>query len=303
MTTAESKPRVLVVDDSKTDLEIISIVCDALGCIVDLASDAFETLDLYRERNYDLVLTDYVMEPMNGIYVVSKVKELDPDAICLLVTGFPDGAVRRLVEDERVFDLITKPIQAAELKETLRLALNQSRGATEKVSGIALSNRMDDCAALTGDSPKIQKIRDQVAQSIKKHKPLLLTGSQGPGKMDIARFIHRNGPHAGKPLVEVACPDLDEKNLRDDLIAEGGAWGSLLLEAEGGTLLLDQILKLPISVQKDFAGEFDAITAEMHLIALSDESLEDALEQGRIDDEFYFKVTMEQIDIESAGSD
>lgn len=293
----ELKPSVLVVDDSEMDLEIISIVCDALGCSVDLASDAFEALELFRERKYDLVLTDYMMEPMNGIYLVSQIKELNPDATCLLVTGFPDGAVRRLAEGGQVFDVITKPIQAAELKEILRLALNQSSGATEEVSGIALSNRMDGCAPLSGHSPQVNELRSQVAKCIKSQKALLMTGAQTSGKREIAFFIHENGPHAGKKIVEVTCADKDEPYFREQLISEDGKWGPLLNEAADSTLIMDQILRMPLAVQHDFASHFSAITKRMHLIVLSDDSMEDALDQAIIDDEFYFKVTMEQIKI------
>ena len=138
------------------------------------------------------------MEPMNGIYVVSRIKEINPDAICLMVTGFPNGDVRRFAAEGGVDDLITKPIQAADLKESLRLALNKTRGATEKLSGIALTNRMDKCPAL--------------------------------------------------------------------------------------------------------AEQFSTIASEMQIIALSDESLEEALDQGQIDDAFYFKVTMDQVQLPSHGS-
>ncbi|PXA04109.1 hypothetical protein DDZ13_08710 [Coraliomargarita sinensis] len=295
MVSSGSKPAVLVVDDSETDREIISIVCDALGCHVDLASDGLEALKLYNGKSYDLVLADYVMEPMNGIYVVSRIKEANPDAVCLIVTGFPNEDVRRFAHEGGVFDLITKPIQAQELKETLRLALNASQGATEKVSGIALSNRMDNCALLVGEGTEIRKIREQIAQSISSQKPLLIAGPGSTVKGEIARFIHRNGPQAGKRMVEVSCVAMEESALRYDLIAEGGAWCSLLRQAEGGTLVLDQILSLPLDVQKDLAAQFESISSKMQVLVLSDDLLEDALEEGRIDDEFYFKVTMDQI--------
>jgi len=113
----------------------------------------------------------------------------------------------------------------------------------------------------------------------------------------LTEFIHDNGPHAGKQLVEIPCDRVDEKSLRDDLIAEGGRWCSLLRQAEGGTLVLNQILRLPLSIQKDLAGEFSKIASKMQVVALSDGSLEEALEQGLIDDEFYFKVTMDQIQL------
>lgn len=301
MTPVDSNPTVLVVDDSETDLEIISIVCDAIGCRVDLARDGFQALKLYEERRHDIVLTDYVMEPMNGIYVALRITELNPDAVCLLVTGFPNAEVRRFADEGSVFDLITKPIQAVELKETLRLALNQSSGATQKVSGIALSNRMDGCPPLAVDNSCIRILRDQIAKCITKQTPVLVTGPRGVRKDEIVRFIHDNGPNAAKLIVKVSCAEMEEAAFRDDLIAEGGDWRSLLREAVNGTIVLDQIIRMPLSVQRDFAIQFDDITSKMHLIALSEDSLEDSLDQGVIDDEFYFKFTMDQIHVPPAS--
>lgn len=294
--TTDTKPTVLVVDDSKVDLEMISIVCDALGCRVDLASDGPSAVALYREHRHDLLLTDYMMEPMNGIYVISQVKEINADAICILMTGFPDGAVRLFAAEGGNSELITKPTLTADLKETLRLALNLSKGATAKVTGIALTNRMDTCPGLVGESPAIRHIREQVASVIKSQKTTLLSGPKSTEKRQILEFIHSNGPHAAKAMVKVQC-DLNKQELRENLIAEGGKWRHLLRQSENGTLVLDEILSLPLSVQRDLADEFDKISSRMHVIAISDSSLEDALEQGRIDDEFYFKVTMDPIEV------
>lgn len=296
MNASNQKPTILVVDDSRVDLEIISIMCDSMGCEVVLASDGFEALDYYRERPYDLVVTDFVMDPMNGIQIISHIKLINPDAACIMVTGSPSGDVRRFAEEAGV-DLITKPIQAPELKESLRLALNKFRGATEKVSGIALSNRMDNCRVLTEHSPYVHERRKAIAATIKSQKPLLIAGPHGAGKNELVRFIHDNGPHAGREVVELHCGLANEQRLRDELIAEGGGWRRLLREAVGSTLVLDQILHLPFSVQKDLAGQFSSITAKMLVLAVSDDSLEDALERGLIDDEFYFKVSMDQIQL------
>ncbi|MEO0509565.1 MAG: response regulator [Verrucomicrobiota bacterium] len=297
----DSQPSVLVVDDSETDLEIISMVCSGLGCNVDLASDGFEALRLYEERRHDLILTDYFMEPMNGIYVISRIKELNPNAVCLIVTGFPNHTLRRFVEEGGVKDLIVKPIQATLLKETIRSALKGVGEGTKRLSGIALSNRMDNCPALVGDCTEINALRKQVAPRVVCEKPLLLIGPHGSGKYQIADFIHQNGPNADRPPIHVSCANMGEKSLRYDLIAEGGEWRSILRQAEGGTLILDQILALPLSVQADLAKHFEAITTKMHLIALTDQSVDDALQRGEIDDAFYFKLTTDLIEVPLVG--
>lgn len=295
--SSKTQPTVLVVDDSETDLEIISIVCNALGCSVDLASDGFEALKLYEERRHDLVLTDYVMEPMNGIYVVSRIKELNPDVPCLIVTGFPNSALRRFYEEGGVDDLIMKPIQAASLKEKLRLVLNCSEGATAQVSGIALSNRMDDCPPLSGDDVHLGPIREKVAQHVSSSKPLLIVGAQGTMKRLIAEFIHENGPNAARTCTEVSCSCLTESSFHYDLIGKDGQWRSLLRQTEGGTLILRKTLSLPLKLQKVLADHFDEISQKMKVIALTARDPDEALEKGEMDDSLYFKLTTEQIEL------
>jgi DNA-binding NtrC family response regulator len=290
-------PSILVVDDSPVDLEIISIVCDALGCSVDVASNGLEAIKLYEQKHHALVLTDYVMEPMNGIYLTSLIKELNPGVNCIMVTGFPDQTLRRFIEENDIVDLVMKPIQSASLKETLRLALNRGRGATGQTTGIALSNRMDVCGPLVGEGEAIRKLREQVTDCTASNQPLLLQGPVGVGKLQIANFIHQNGRHGGSSCVEVPCASMDETTLRRDLIAADGRWGTLLNQAKNGTLILRNIEVLPLAVQRNLAAAFDEIAAAMYVITIADNSAETALERGDIDAEFYFKIAIEQIDV------
>ncbi len=294
-----TKRKVLVVDDSSVDLEVISLVCDALGCSVDVASDGFEAIKLFQANRYDLVLTDYVMEPMNGVYVVSRIKELDPTANCILVTGFPDAAVRRVAQEGVVLDLVIKPIHAQSLKETLRLALNSERGATEQSSGIALSNRMDACAALQGDSEAIRILRQQIAECAACDDPLLLEGGAGGNQLTVARFLHENGPYGGSLPTEVNCGELDELALSRDLLGADDRWGVLLDRAKGGTLILNRIEALPRSIQLRLAQAFDAICSQMYVILVAETSIDAALERAEVAVELYFKITMKQITVPS----
>ncbi|MGB0409523.1 MAG: sigma-54-dependent transcriptional regulator [Opitutales bacterium] len=295
--STESTPTVLVVDDNQADLVLVSTICEALGCAVDRASDGFSALKMYEERRHHLVLTDYAMEPMNGIYLVSRIKEINPDAVCLIVSGFPNSTLRRFAEQSHIIDLIIKPIQSAHLQESIRRALARSIVAGGQASGIALSDRMDDCEPLAGNSSQVQALRANIAARIDSPKPLLLTGPHASGKRTIARFMHSHGPNAGKPVIEISCANMGEKSLRYDLIGEGGQWQSILRQAEGGTLILDQIHSLPISVQRDLAGQFDTICSKMHLITLSDISLDEALSREEIDPAFYLKVTAEHVEV------
>lgn len=281
---------VLIVDDSSVDLEIISIVCRLLGCDTDVVADGFEAIVRYSPDQHDLVLCDYRMEPIDGIEVVSKIKEKDPSAKCIMVSGYPDAELRSFIEDKLLYDLVVKPIRADFLKETLRLALNASEGATVGLQGIALSNRMDQCSVLSGDSDAIQELRDYVSEQVAGHRPFLLVGSPSCGKREIAEFVHNNGNCAGGPCIFYDCSIHSEDEMYHALIDPSGAYGFQIQHAEKGTLILSGVDQLPHEIQKLIASAYDRLREHTRLILLSDSSLEDGLDHGTIDDGFYFKV-------------
>ena len=292
-----SEHSVLIVDDSSIDLEIIAIVCKLLGCEAEVVSDGFEAIRLYDSKRHDLVLCDYMMEPVNGIYVISKIKEMHPQARCIMVSGFPDAQLRRFITENQLFDLVVKPIQAASFKQTLRLALKGDEGATEAIQEIAFSNRMDTCPALCGESEQVRKLRDHLPARIASDRSILLIGSPDGAKGEIAEFIHRNGARAGSACVAYDCSSRTEEELASDLIDQSGNLGLQLRQAEKGTLILHSVEVLPVSIQKRIAEAFDRMMACTRLILLADEPLEVGLEQGLVDDDFYFKVGSDVLEV------
>ncbi len=291
---------VLIVDDSSVDLEIISIVCRMLGCEAEVVADGYQAIEFYDPARHDLVLCDYVMEPANGIYVVSKILEKNPDAKCIMVSGFPDGQLRRFVEQNHLYDLVVKPIQTEALKQSLHLALNGESGASPQVKGIALSNRMDTCLALSGDSLAVRKLRDQLAPYVNSELPLLFWGDSPTEKLEIARFMHENGSCAGGNYVTLDASQLSEAELHSYLIDPDGNPGLQVKRAKQGTLVLRHADSLPLSIQKLLADAFEVIAAQTRLILFADHSVEEGLDRGTLDDAFYFKVASHSIEV-SAG--
>ncbi|WPJ96336.1 response regulator [Coraliomargarita algicola] len=288
---------VLIVDDSSVDLEIISMVCRVLGCNTDVVSDGFEAINCYDPERHALVLCDYVMEPVNGIYVISKIRETYPHAKCIMVSGFPDVQLRSFVEENHLFDLVVKPIHTETLKKTLRLALDGEDGATVEVQGIALSNRMDACPALCGTSADTHALREQLSEQISCQHPFMLLGTADSSKREIAEFVHQNGSHAGGPCVIYDACAQSEADLQRDLVDAAGNFGIQVERAEKGTLILQHVDRLPLSIQKLLARGFDQLAQHTRLILLAETPLEEGLEQGTVDDEFYFKAASEVIEV------
>ncbi len=288
---------ILVIDDSLVDLEIISIVCHALGCEVDVAKDGFEALRLYERKRHTVVLADYKMEPMNGIYLTARIKEMDPNASCLIVSGFPDQMLRTFVANHDMPEIVTKPICMSQLIETLKFALRRSNEVGGHINPIAFSNRMDECPALLGESSVIRNVRERLVECVSARGALLLKGPNGVGKRDIARMLHTCGFGGKNELVEFACAMADVDNSFESLFGPEEEWGPLLERARYGTLLLTDVEALSPVHQATFVRHFKDIEEFVWVISLSELALDRNLGKVGMDPEFYFEIAMETIDI------
>ncbi|ADE54434.1 response regulator [Coraliomargarita akajimensis] len=294
-----SSASILVVDDSAVDREIVSIACSSLECSVEMASGGAEALELYKEKRHTLVLTDYQMAPLNGIDLVLRLKECDPDVECILMTGFPDAQLLNFVQEHELASIITKPIRPGNLRDQLRVALNRDRGATVETSGIALSNRMDDCLPLLGESLEICGVRKRITQLLETSKPLLIQGAVDGGKLEIAQFLHQHGRYGESHYIECHCADMDDASAEAQLLREDGTWGALLQAARNGTLVIANVERLSLPIQQALASQYKAICEAMHVITLADGSLDDLMEEGRLDDLLYFELSLEMLQIPS----
>ncbi len=290
-----STASILVVDDSSVDLEIVSIACAGLDCAVEVARDPLQAIELYQEKRHTLVLTDYNMEPMDGIELIERIRAIDPHADCMIMTGYPDHRVNRLVMQGDIQRIVTKPIRLASLIETIRVALNRYRGATGHLDSIALTNRMDDCLPLLGRSVAIREARKQLSELIRSHRPLLIEAPEGSRKYDIASFVHRNGAFANSHYVTCDCSEFTAEAQSRQLISADAEWGALLNEARHGTLVLSSIEGLALELQQALARSFREVTASMHLIVLTEQPLEDLLAASQLIDQFYFQIVTDTL--------
>lgn len=286
-----------VVDDSTVDREIVSLACESLDCEVDMASNADEAIRLHGDKQHDLILTDYQMAPTNGIDLVLTLKETNPEVVCVVMTAHVDSTLSNFVVQHWLPLVIHKPIRPVNLRDRLRVLLRRHRGATATVSSVALSNRMDQCVALLGQSPEICSVRKRVREVVKSDLPLLIEGAPGIGKPQIAEFIHKNGPYGDSQYLYCDCSQLEPHECERKLIAEDGTHGTLLKEAWHGTLALSNVHLLPAVIQVELAKAFPEIIRETHLLCLLDKPLDEIMGDGLLDDMLYFRLSLESVHI------
>lgn len=266
---------ILVVDDSSVDLEIISIVCGALGYSVDVASDGFEAIQIFQQKRHVLVVTDYMMEPMNGISLISRIKQIEPHTAFLMVTGYPDNAAKTFVAENNLPDIVTKPISLSKMIETLGVALTQGCGYGGRGHLAVLSARMNDCVVLMGQSQLMQDVRGKLLQAVtNKFEILLLSGPDGVRKKEVARMLHYCAENARSYPVEHDFSACKGAAPLSALIGEGSEFGPILQEAKSGTLILSGIESLSDADQSKLFSRFREISTHMRLILLEDHLLD-----------------------------
>jgi two-component system response regulator PilR (NtrC family) len=254
--SAESRPKLLVIDDEMPILDMLSIVFGKDGYRVTTAKTCSDGLAKLESELPDLVLTDLKMPDGSGFDVLSRSKELSPQTPVVMITAFTSTKTAIDALKKGAYDYISKPFDIEELKHVVGRALERKRLADENV---VLKERVarSTYGAVVGVSRRMKALFDLVDRIGKTTSSVLLAGESGTGKELIARAIHQASPRASRPFVSINCGAMPESLLESELFGhEKGAFTGavrekkgLFQEAEGGTLFLDEIGEMSLTMQ------------------------------------------------------
>ncbi len=309
-----TKARILVVDDEANARSALSELLKQEGYAVDSSADGFKALAQFEECNPDLVLTDLKMPGMDGVELLKKLHELEPDLPVIVMTAF--GAVETAVSAMRAgaTDYLLKPLNVDELLVVVERALELLRLRKETAS---LRQHLDDrykFEDIVGSSAEMQAIFKSVAQVAPSRATVLLSGESGTGKELVAAAIHHRSPRASGPYVRLHCAALAETLLESELFGhERGAYtgadrrrqGRFEL-ANGGTLFLDEIGEIPPSTQvkllrvlqeREFerVGGNQTIKVDVRVIAATNRDLAAMVEQGLFRQDLFYRLKVIEV--------
>ena len=302
---------ILIVDDEKNYLTILSAILEDEGFEVLTALGGQEALEIHKTSDLDLILTDMKMPTMDGIKLLENLKSVDPDLPVIMMTahGTVDKAVEAMqkgaytyvlkpFDNERLIIYVTKAISMYQVvKENRRL-----RDAVE--SQYRFGN-------IIGKSKKMQDIFDTIQKVAPSGATVLIEGESGTGKELVARSIHFNSPRREKPFVAVNCSALAESLLESELFGhEKGAFtGAVATKkgrfelADGGTLFLDEIGELSQNLQvkmlrvlqeKAFerVGGVRSISVDIRIIAATNKDLLQEMKAGRVREDLFYRLNV-----------
>jgi DNA-binding NtrC family response regulator len=302
------KHRVLIVED---DLAMAQLLVEGLSrrgfeAAAENSGDA--ALAALRKRAFDAVVTDLNMKGLDGITLCERIVAAHPGLPVLVITAF--GSMETAIKAIRAgaYDFLTKPLELDALQLAVERAM-QHRQLREEVKRLREeAGARRSAAALLGESPCMQEVKNLIARVADSESTVLVTGESGTGKELVARALHDASRRKAGPFLSVSCSALSEAMLEIELFGQLAGPGrearaGLFQRAKGGTVFLDEVGELPLTLQprllralqerrarpvgSDVEQPFDA-----RIITASHRDLETAVEERRFREDLYFRINV-----------
>jgi DNA-binding NtrC family response regulator len=312
----EKRGRLLVVDDEANARTALAELLREEGYDVETAADGFKALPKLQEFAPDLVLTDLKMPGMDGLTLMQKAREDDPERVVVVMTahGAVDSAVKAMREGASSY--LQKPLNMGELVVVLERALERRRMRQETGQ---LRQRLQErhrIESIIGSSAPMKDVFNTVLTVAPSRASVLIAGESGTGKELIAAAIHQHSPRATRPFVKLHCAALAETLLESELFGhERGAFTGAMQrrdgrfqQADGGTLFLDEIGDISASIQvkllrflqeREFerVGGNQTVRVDVRIITATNRDLLLRVKEGHFREDLYYRLNVVSIEM------
>jgi DNA-binding NtrC family response regulator len=306
--------RALVVDDDVSVRYTVRGILEHAKLSVDEAADGVEGLERLETNEYQLVITDIQMPRMNGLELLRKIRERPaPQPKVIVITAH--GSERHAVDAIKAgaFDYFRKPFEVEEMMAVVRRATESVRLTAEVER---LSGELNLSRSLIFTSPAMSKLAVLVSRIAPRDVNVLLTGESGTGKERVTEALVAASQRANKPFVRFNCAALTAELAEAELFGHtrGAFTGAvkarpgLFREADGGTLLLDEIGELPAAVQAKLlrvlqegevrpVGEDQPVKVDVRIIAATHRDLMQMSAEGKFREDLYYRLKVVHLSI------
>jgi two-component system response regulator PilR (NtrC family) len=308
--------KILVVEDEKSMREVLKILLDGENYEVMTASDGLEGLSSLDKDIFDLVITDMKMPKAGGFQVLKKVKEISPDTIVIMITAF--GTKETAIEAMKLgaYDYINKPFNIDEIRLIVRRALEKKRLSDEITILRQKVETTYSIENIIGQSPKMQEMFKLIPKIAQSNSNVLIIGESGSGKELVATALHNLSYRKDKNLITINCAAFSEGLLESELFGhmKGAFTGAMynkqgLFEiADGGSVFLDEIGEMPISLQAKLlrviengtfrrVGGTTDIKVDVRVISATNKDIKEEVTSGRFREDLYYRLNVVPINI------
>jgi two-component system response regulator AtoC len=319
MSAKTNKKRLLIIDDEANMRHMLSTVLKKAGYQVETAADGAEGLEMIQQSQYDFILCDIKMPKMDGMKFLKMSRDRIGAATVIMMSAY--GSIDTAIEAMKsgAYDYISKPFKTDEVYLTLKKAEEreslkaENRLLKERIQKIAGDYNFGKMVAKSKAMQSVFQLASKVAQY---KTTVLILGDSGTGKELVARGIHYGGMRAAGPLIPVNCGGIPESLLESELFGykKGAFTGAdrnkngLFQEAEGGTIFLDEIGELPLSLQVKLlrvlqenevrpVGDSKSLQIDVRVIAATSKNLEEEVRKGSFREDLYYRLNVMTVKI------
>jgi two-component system, NtrC family, response regulator PilR len=312
--------KILLVDDEPNIIEVLEMVLRDEGLEICKTSSAREALEILRNQDIDLTISDIRMPGFSGVELLREAKQIAPETTFIMITAYAstDTAIEAL--QHGAFDYINKPFRMEELRSIVRRALEkkQSRKSQpldspdniEARQGLKLFQALQG-SHIVGKSPKMVEVYRTIGTVAMGDSTVLITGESGTGKELVAHAIHEASSRKEKPFVSINCSAFPETLLESELFGymRGAFTGAtnnkkgLFEAAEGGSIFLDEVGEMTPAMQVKLLrvlqerrlrplGGTGEVAVNVRVIAATNQDLPAQIRQGAFREDLYYRIAV-----------
>jgi two-component system nitrogen regulation response regulator NtrX len=305
--------RVLIVDDEAGIRQALKQVLEYESLEVRVAASGGEAITLYSEFRPHLVFLDVKMAGLDGLETLTRLRDLDPRAQIVMISGH--GTIATAVEATQrgAFDFLEKPLDTDRLLLTVRNALAHGDLVGEN---IRLREATESRYQMVGTSPALEAVRDLIAKVGPTSARVLITGENGTGKELVARALHEASPRHDRAFVEVNCAAIPSELIESELFGhmKGSFTGAFadragkFEQADGGTLFLDEVGDMSLPAQAKLLrvlqegmvtriGGAKPIQVDVRVLAATNKDLEAEIAEQRFREDLLYRLNVVPIEV------
>lgn len=313
--------RVLIVDNDPAMASAMAESLDREGYVCVVSTAGSEGAKYIERETFDVIVTDLVMNDVDGMQLLSLANQCLPDAEVIIVTGH--ASVPKAVEamQQGAYIFLEKPVTPSRLRAVVERAADAVRLRRDNLE---LNKRLDERFGFEGivfGSRKMQQVMERVRRIAPTDATVLITGGSGTGKELIAQAIHQNSPRKGKRLFPINCAAVAENLVESELFGHlKGAFTDARTDrvgafeyANGGTLFLDEVGDMPRSTQTKLlrvleencitrVGDNKPIDVNVRVLSATNRSLEEAVANGDFREDLYYRLKVVTVDLPPLAS-